>query len=83
MSNFNSPEFLQCAVKHGLLSSSADAMDAYQLYGFLIRDEAFRQRRLKLGLALSFEKVLATLSPAELQGLNERAAGVLRFRSKK
>lgn len=81
MSNWNSPEFLRCAVKHGLLNAAAsDPMDAYLLEGALLNDEMFRQRRLKLGLSLGVDKILDALSAAELQGLRERVTGVLPFR---
>lgn len=84
MSNWSSPEFLKCVVKHGLLNAAtADPMDAYMLEGALLHDEMFRQRRLKLGVSLGFEKILDALSPAELQALRERVTGVLQFRSKK
>ncbi len=73
---FHSPEFLKCVVKHGLLSASADVMDAYQLQGFLIRDEALRPKRFELGMIAAIE----SLTPAELQSLRERVSGVLRFR---
>ena len=82
MSNWNSPEFLRCAVKHGLLNAAkAGPMDAYDLEGFLLHDEVFRQQRLKVGLRLGFAEVLESLPPQELRKLKERALGVLQFRS--
>src|SRR5260370_34755594 len=70
---FHSPEFLKCVVKHGLLSASADVMDAYELQGFLIRDEALRPKRFELGMIAAIE----SLTPAELQSL--RGARVWRL----
>ena len=80
MPDYNTPEFLSSVIKAGMLNPSASGMDAYLLYGFLLRDEFFRKRRLKIGLALPFHKVLKTLSPEELAALRDRALGVMPFR---
>ena len=81
-SNWQTPEFIQFSIKHGLLNANAGPMEAYTLEGFLLRDEETRQKRLKLGLSLPFVEILKALTPAELAGLKERVAGVLPFRSK-
>ncbi len=74
---FNEPEFLRCAVKHGLLVPSAELMDAHLCFGSLIRDEELRPKRFELGMIAAIE----SLTPAELQSLRERVTGVVPFRS--
>lgn len=86
MSNWNCPEFLRFAVKHGLLNAAKSGpMDAYELEGFLLNDASFRQKRLSLGipagLNLPFVKVLEMLTPAELRELRDRVLGVLPFKT--
>lgn len=80
MGNFNAPEFLRCVIKHGLLDPTASSMDAYQLEGFLLRDEMFRHRRLKLGISLPLYQALEALAQAEILALRERVTGVLPFK---
>lgn len=84
MSNWNDPEFLRCAVKHGLLNAAKSGpMDAYELEGFLLNDSFFRKKRLSLGipagLNLPFAKVMEMLTPAEMVALRERVLGVVPF----
>ena len=80
MPDYNTPEFLSAAIKAGMLNPNAGNMDAYSLHGFLSRDDFFRKRRLKVGLALPFDKVLNTLSGQDCKasvsasrGRNQRA----------
>ena len=74
MSNFNSPEFLKAAIKYGLLSPNANAMDCYMLHGVLLRDSLLLTQRLKFGM--KFDKILASLKPEELVALRERVNGI-------
>jgi hypothetical protein len=56
-------------------------MDAYLIYGKLLKDEPLRRKRLaiaKTGIAGPIDGIEA-MSSVELQGLRERVTGVLPF----
>ena len=74
MPNFNSPEFLKAAIKYGLLSENANAMDCYMLHGVLLRDSLLLRHRLRFGL--KWDKILAALTKEELVALRERVNDV-------
>ena len=78
MTNFNSPEFLKAAIKAGLLSPNANAMECYLLHGVLLRDPLLVSHRLKFGLNL--DKILAALTKDEIVALRERVTGVVPFK---
>lgn len=79
MPNFNSPAFLKAAIKYGLLSPNANAMDCYALHGILLRDSLLLTPRPKFGL--KFDKILASLKPEELVALRERVNNVRPIKS--
>jgi hypothetical protein len=70
---FNSPEFLSCGIRHGLLSGSASLEEAYEVFGKLSHSEALLSKRLKLGMIGGIE----ALTPAELRSVRENVSGVL------
>lgn len=69
---FNSPAFLTCVVKHGLLKGTATLEDAYELYGRLTRSQLLRGTE---GLVAAVE----ALAPADLLKLRESLTGVIPF----
>jgi hypothetical protein len=74
---FNSPDFLRCAVKHGLLKSTASAHDAYEVFGKLLINKTLFAKRIELGMVAGIE----ALTPEELRSVRESVAGVLSFKS--
>jgi hypothetical protein len=83
----NSIEFLRCAVKHGLLSNSAHAMDAFLLHGKLVKDDVLTAKaaEFQIGAVLpgyARMRAIERMSPPELVALRERVAGVIPFGGK-
>ena len=74
---FNSPSFLACAVRFGLLKGTASADDAYSVYGELLRLLPHR-KRIELGMVAAIE----SLSVQELRSIRESLAGVIQFKGR-
>jgi hypothetical protein len=76
---FNDPEFLSCAMKHGLLRGTASLEDAYAVFGKILRNETLRPKRAGLGMVAAIE----SLTPAELRLMRENITGVVPFKGAK
>lgn len=72
---FNSPEFLSCAVKHGLLKGTSSLEEAYEVFGKLIYHEYLYLKRREVGLI----EAIDSLSAKQIRVLREFVSGVVPF----
>jgi hypothetical protein len=84
----DSVEFLRCVVKHGLIKSTADEMEAYVLHGRLLIDSVLTEKaqEFRIGAVLpgyARLRAIEKMSPKELVALRERVTNVLPFRRDK
>jgi hypothetical protein len=77
------PELLACMLKFGLIKPTTTMMEAYEIWGQIMRHEPLRLKRLEMkGNAHigGLEEGIAALSFDELMTLRESLTGVLPFK---